>query len=138
MSVVYLSRRATFCAAHRLHSPHLDDAENRRLFGKCNHPNGHGHNYVVEVIVRGEIDPRSGIVMNLAELKHILEERVLTDFDHKNLNVDVVDFEGVNPTAENIAVAIWNRMEPSLPGGLLHEVRLHETENNVVCYRGEA
>jgi len=137
MAVVYLSRRATFCAAHRLHSPDLGDEENRRLFGKCNHPNGHGHNYVVEVIVRGEVDRRSGIVMNLAELKRILQERVLADFDHRNLNVDVPDFDGVNPTAENIAVAIWKRMEPSLPDGLLHEVRLHETENNVVSYRGE-
>lgn len=137
MSIVYLSRRATFSASHRLHSLQMSDEENRELFGKCNHPNGHGHNYTVEVIVRGEVDPRSGIVMNLADLKRLLQEAVLDDFDHRNLNVDLPDFENVNPTAENIAIAIWERLEPHLPNGLLHEVRLHETENNLVIYRGE-
>ncbi len=137
MSIVYLSRRATFSASHRLHSREMSDEENRELFGKCNHPNGHGHNYTVEVIVRGEVDPRSGIVMNLADLKSILQDAVLDDFDHRNLNVDLPDFEDVNPTAENIAIAIWRRLEPCLPDGLLHEIRLHETENNLVIYRGE-
>jgi len=137
MPNVYLSRRAVFSASHRLHSPALSDEENRELFGKCNRPGGHGHNYTVEVVVQGEIDPRSGIVMNLAELKEILEKTVLRDFDHRNLNVDVPEFRDANPTAENIAVAIWKRLEGALPAGLLHEVRLHETENNVVVYRGE-
>ncbi len=137
MPQVYLSRRASFCAAHRLHSTHLTDEENRELFGKCNHPNGHGHNYVIEVLVRGEVDERSGIVMNLATLKELIEQHVLADYDHRNLNIDVPEFRDVNPTAENIAIAIWKRLEPALPDGLLYEVRLHETENNVVVYRGE-
>ena len=137
MPQVYLSRRASFCAAHRLHSTHLTDEENRELFGKCNHPSGHGHNYVIEVLVRGEVDERSGIVMNLATLKELIEQHVLADYDHRNLNIDVPEFRDVNPTAENIAIAIWKRLEPALPDGLLYEVRLHETENNVVVYRGE-
>lgn len=137
MARVYLSRRATFSAAHRLHSDQLSDDENRELFGKCNRVNGHGHNYQLEVIICGEVDPKSGVVMNLVELKRIIERAVLDDFDHRHLNLDVPDFAEVNPTAENIAVAVWKRVDPMLPAGLLHEVRLHETENNVVIYRGE-
>jgi 6-pyruvoyltetrahydropterin/6-carboxytetrahydropterin synthase len=138
MPVVYLTRRATFCASHRLHSPELSDEENRRVFGKCNHPNGHGHNYVLEVTVRGEVDRRTGMVMNLTELKTIIEDRIHAVVDHKCLNLDVPAFEDLVPTAENMAVVFWGWLEAALPRrGLLHEIRIQETENNVAIYRGE-
>ncbi len=136
MPVVKLTRRATFSASHRLHSPHLSDAENLSVFGKCNNPNGHGHNYEIEVTIRGEIDERSGIVINLTDLKKAIETTVMNDLDHKNLNRDVPWFSDRNPTAENIAVYCWNVLVPCLPEGSLYEVRLRETENNVVTYRG--
>ena len=137
MPIAYLSRRARFSASHRLHSKELSDEENQTLFGKCHRDNGHGHNYVFEVILKGEIDPRSGIVMDLSVLKKIIEEQVLEDFDHRHLNLDVVEFKDLNPTVENIARVIWDRLSRALPKGLLHEVKVHETENNVAYYREE-
>ena len=137
MPKVSLTRRVVFSAAHRLHSAELSDEENRRIFEKCNHVNGHGHNYTLEVTVRGEVDPRSGMVMNLTELMRTIEETVLAKLDHKNLNVDVADFQRMNPTAENIAVVIWRMLNKKLPQGLFEQVRLIETENNSVVYRGE-
>lgn len=137
MPTVELIRRMTFSAAHRLHSKNLTDLENRELFGKCNHPSGHGHNYILEVSVRGSIDPKSGIVMDLSQLKRILEEEVAARVDHKNLNEDVEEFCSLNPTAENIAVVIWSWLEKRIPNGLLSQIKLHETENNFVIYRGE-
>lgn len=136
MRQALLTRRATFSAAHRLHSDALTPEENRRVFGKCNHPNGHGHNYVLEVTVAGAIDERTGMVFGLTELKEALREVVERDFDHKNLNLDVPAFRRLNPTAENIAAVLWERLAERLPPGLLHEIRLRETENNSVVYRG--
>jgi 6-pyruvoyltetrahydropterin/6-carboxytetrahydropterin synthase len=132
----YITRRLTFSAAHRLHSDKLSAAENRRVFGKCNHPNGHGHNYVLEVTVAGPIDPTTGMVFNLTELKSVMNDVVEHDIDHKNLNVDVPAFKALNPTAENIAAVLWDLLEKRLKPGLLHEVKLIETENNFVSYRG--
>lgn len=137
MPTVYIMRRATFSASHRLHSNELSAEENRRIYGKCNHPNGHGHNYVVEVTVRGEVDPRTGMVMNLVDLKKAMEEQILDLCDHKHLNLDVPYFKEIVPTAENMAVVFWQLLERSLPKGSLYEVKLHETENNVAIYRGE-
>lgn len=135
--IAYLTRRATFSASHRLHSHKLSDEENRRLFGKCNHIHGHGHNYVLEVTVKGAIDPLTGIVINLVELKDIIEEAIIRHVDHLHLNMDVPEFSYLNPTAENMAVVFWRWLEKALPSGLLYEVKLHETENNVAIYRGE-
>ncbi|MFO1518344.1 MAG: 6-pyruvoyl tetrahydrobiopterin synthase family protein [bacterium] len=137
MPIAYLTRRAQFSASHRLHSRHLSDEENLKVFDKCNNPNGHGHNYVLEVTVKGEIDPQTGMVMNLKDLKSTLDETVMKNMDHKHLNLDVAEFKHVNPTAENIALVIWNQISKHLPPGSLHEIKLHETENNVVVYRGE-
>ncbi len=137
MPLAYLTRKAHFCASHRLHSPHLSDAENKKVFGKCNHPSGHGHNYVVEVTVKGEIDPQTGMVMNLTDLKKALDETVMHWMDHKHLNIDVPEFEQLNPTAENIAFIIWKMLEKKMSPPLLHQVKLFETENNSAIYRGE-
>jgi len=137
MTRVYLSRRETFAASHRLHSPKLSDEDNLKVFGKCNNPNGHGHNYTLEVIVATDIDPTTGMAMNLSTLKEIIHERVLSAVDHKNLDLDVPDLMGVVTTTENVACWIWRRLVDSLGKDKLYEVRLHETENNVVCYRGE-
>ncbi|NWJ45026.1 MAG: 6-carboxytetrahydropterin synthase [Chloroflexi bacterium] len=137
MAVVYLTRRANFSSAHRLHSPELSAEENRIIFGKCNNPNGHGHNYTLEVTVRGEINPVTGMVLNLTELKKAMEEAVIDEVDHKHLNLDVPIFREINPTAENMVVVFWKLLEQRLKGGILHEVKLWETENNVAVYRGE-
>ena len=137
MPLGYLTRRATFCASHRLHISSKSESENKALFGKCNHPHGHGHNYVLEVTVRSEIDPNSGMIMNLKDLKHIIDELILSDVDHKHLNLDVPEFKDKNPTAEMIALVFWKRLEKNLPERFLFEVKIHETENNVAFYRGE-
>jgi 6-pyruvoyltetrahydropterin/6-carboxytetrahydropterin synthase len=132
----FITRRLTFSAAHRLHSDKLSPEENRRVFGKCNHPNGHGHNYVLEVTVAGPIDATTGMVFNLTDLKDVMTDVVEHDIDHKNLNIDVPAFKTLNPTAENIAAVLWDLLEKRLKPGLLHEVKLIETENNFVSYRG--
>ena len=136
MTVARVTRRVHFSAGHRLHSPDLSEEENRSVFGLCNNPTGHGHNYDLEVTVEGEIDPVTGYVMDLRALKRLLEEMVLDDVDHANLNVDVEWMRGVVPTTENLAVAIWNRLEDGLTGGRLVCVKLWETERNLVEYRG--
>jgi 6-pyruvoyltetrahydropterin/6-carboxytetrahydropterin synthase len=126
-----IARRMTFSAAHRLYDPALSRAENERLFGKCANPRGHGHNYVLEVHVSGELDPASGMIVDLKWLKDVVESRLLAEIDHRNLNEDVDFLAGVNPTAENLALAFWQRLEPALrPRAHLARLRLWETENN--------
>ncbi len=137
MPTVYVTRKVHFNAAHRLHNPARSDAWNRETFGKCNNPNWHGHNYVLEVTVAGEPDPDTGYVIDLGVLKGVLEEKNLDKVDHKNLNLEVDFLEGVLPSTENFVVAIWNELNEALPSGRLHAVRLYETERNVAEYRGE-
>ena len=135
--MVYVIRKAHFCAAHRLHNPNKSQEWNEAVFGKCNSPHWHGHNFTLEVVVVGEPDPDTGFVIDLADLKKIMHERVVDRLDHKNLNLDVDFLEGIMPSTENLAVAIWDQLEGALPSGRLHCVRLRETENNSVEYRGE-
>lgn len=139
MPIVTATRLLRFNAAHRVHNPELSDAENLALFGKCNNPNWHGHNYTLEVSVRGPIDPRTGYVMDLGALKQLVERTVVDQMDHHNMNVDVPFMQGVNPTTENIIVAIWRQLEPAIGHGESRLVRLKlwETENNYVEYAGE-
>ena len=137
MPTVYVTRKVHFNAAHRLHNPEKSDAWNRETFGKCNSPNWHGHNYVLEVTVSGGPDPDTGYVIDLGVLKRIVEEKILDKVDHKNLNLEVDFMEGVLPSTENFLVAIWNELEGTLPAGRLHAVRLYETERNAAEYRGE-
>ena len=137
MPIARVTRRVHFSAGHRLHNPAFDDERNRRTYGLCNNPNGHGHNYDLEVTVSGEVDPDTGFVMDLKRLKVLLGEQVLSDLDHANLNVDVDWLAGVIPTTENLAVAIWQRLEGRLGDVRLECVRIWETERNLVEYRGE-
>ena len=127
-----------FSASHRLHNPVLSDEENRRLYGICNNPNGHGHNYELEVTVAGPIPPQTGMVMNLTDLMGILREEVLPLVDHKHLNHDVAFLEGVIPTAENIALSLWEVIEPQIQpfeGCRLQRIRLYESRRNFVEIR---
>ena len=135
--MIYITRRAEFSASHFYHNPNLSPEENQRIFGKCNNPHGHGHNYVVEVTVAGSIDPDTGMVVDLKELKTILEREVLQVMDHKCLNREVPAFATKIPTTENIAVEIWNLLAPKLNFGKLHRIRLFETFDLYVDYYGE-
>lgn len=137
MPVVTVTRRLQFNAAHRVHNPALSDEENERLFGKCNNPNWHGHNYVLEVSVTGPVDERTGYVIDLGKLRAIVEREVLDEMDHRNMNVDVPIMRGINPTAENIVLAIWRALESRVAPGRLARLKLWETENNYVEYSGE-
>ncbi len=135
--MIYVTRREVFSASHRLYNPNLSDEENNLLFGKCNNPNGHGHNYTLEVTICGEINPATGYLIDLKLLKEIIIENVITKVDHKNLNLDVDFLAGQIPTAENIAVGIWNQLETKIPVGKLYSVKLKETENNFIEYKGK-
>jgi len=135
--MVYLTRRAEFAAAHYYHNPDWSAEENRRVFGKCNNPNGHGHNYTLEVTVRGSVDPRSGFVVDLKELKGVLHREVLDAMDHHFLNKEVPEFLTRIPTTENIAIAIWQRLAPKLQQAQLHRVRVYETPDLFVDFYGE-
>ncbi|HUF08810.1 MAG TPA: 6-carboxytetrahydropterin synthase [Rhodothermales bacterium] len=137
MPTVYARRLVRFNAAHRLHNPARSDSWNQVTFGKCNNPNWHGHNYTLEVVVAGEPSPDTGFVVDLAELKQIIEDHVVSKCDHKNLNLEVDFLKGQMTSTENFAVAIWEQLEPHIPNGRLHCVRLHETDNNMVEYYGE-
>jgi 6-pyruvoyltetrahydropterin/6-carboxytetrahydropterin synthase len=129
-------RKAHFNAAHRLFNPNWSDEKNQEVFGKCNNPNYHGHNYQLEVSVRGEVDPETGYVIDIKVLKDLIKEHVEDRYDHKNLNLDTEDFKNLNPTAENIAAVIWNRLRAVLGSELELKVRLYETERNFVECEG--
>ncbi|XP_055693510.1 6-pyruvoyl tetrahydrobiopterin synthase [Lutzomyia longipalpis] len=138
MPVVYLTRKEKFSACHRLHSPQLSDEENAKIYGKCNNFHGHGHNYTVEVTVCGPVDPKTGMVMNICDLKVYMDVGIMQKLDHKNLDRDVDAFKEIPSTTENLAVFIWNSLQEVLPQPeLLHEVRIEETDKNSVIYRGE-
>ncbi len=134
---VTISRKAHFNAAHRLFNPNWDDQKNFEVFGKCSNPNFHGHNYEMIVSIIGEINPETGFVMNLDELKKIIFEQVEEYLDHKNLNVEIAEFQNLNPTVENISVVIWNRIREKLDSRLQLKVTLFETPRNFVEYSGE-
>ncbi|MEX1054937.1 MAG: 6-carboxytetrahydropterin synthase, partial [Rhodothermales bacterium] len=120
MALVYVTRKARFNAAHRLHNPEKSEQWNRETFGKCNNPNWHGHNYVLEVTVAGQPDPDTGYVVDLGRLKQIINDRVISKCDHANLNLDVDFLMGILPSTENFAVAVWKELENAIPTGRLH------------------
>jgi 6-pyruvoyltetrahydropterin/6-carboxytetrahydropterin synthase len=136
--MIYITRKLEFCASHRLFNPEYSDEKNAQVFGLCNNPNGHGHNYVMEVTVRGEVHPETGMVLDLKALKKLVNEEIILKVDHKNLNVDVPFLKGVIPTAENLAIQFWEVLESRLESGQLHEIKLYESERNFVIYRGNS
>ncbi len=142
--MVYLTRRYRFSAAHRLHNDALSVEENRALYGKCDNPFGHGHNYVLDVTVAGEIDPATGMVFDLAVLDATVEKEIVERFDLTNLNLDTEEFRSRIPTTENVCVAIYDRLRDRIPGNArwptarLDRVRLEETSSNFFEYGGEA
>jgi 6-pyruvoyltetrahydropterin/6-carboxytetrahydropterin synthase len=133
---IELGRRYRFAASHRLHSAQLSEEENCRVYGKCNNPYGHGHNYVVEVAVSGTVDPATGMIVNLADLDGYVEQEVIEAFDHKSFNEDVPAFREVVPTTENVCREIYQRLK-QFPKAKLERVRVEETSNNAFEYAGE-
>ena len=133
---VFITRQVHFNSAHRLHNPAKSQAWNVKHFGLCTNPHWHGHNYVLEVTVKGRPHPDTGYVMDLAALKRILHLAVVDRCDHRNLNTDVDFLRGVIPTTENLVIAFWNEIEPHIDAGLLHRVRLYETPRNFADYYG--
>ncbi len=136
MSKVKVSRKAHFNAAHRLYRADWSDSENDRVFGKCNNPYFHGHNYDLVVSVTGEIDSETGFVMDMKVLKSLIKNEIEDVLDHKNLNIEVPEFKDLNPTAENIAVVIWNKLRLHIDASKELEVVLYETPRNFVSYSG--
>lgn len=137
--MVLVTRKTHFNAAHRLHNPSKSDEWNRKTFGKCNHPNWHGHNYVMEVTVAGEPNTETGFIIDLSDLKKIIEEKIVEPCDHKNLNLDVPFLEGILPSSENLVKAFYKELkeeveEASSEGGVLYSVKLYETERNIAEY----
>jgi 6-pyruvoyltetrahydropterin/6-carboxytetrahydropterin synthase len=135
--MIFVTRREVFSASHRLFNPKFSEEKNNQLFGKCNNPNGHGHNYILEVTVAGEANADTGYLIDLKLLKQIILENVIGKVDHKNLNLDVDFMKDKIPTAENIAIGIWEQLVNSIPSGKLYSVKLYETENNYVEYKGK-
>ncbi|MDB4905621.1 MAG: 6-pyruvoyl tetrahydropterin synthase family protein [Gemmatimonadetes bacterium] len=137
MPIVTVTRRLHFNAAHRVHNPALSDEENLRLFGKCNNPNWHGHNYMLDVSVTGPVSDRTGYVIDLGVLKRIVQEQVIEQADHRNFNIDVAFMHDVIPTSENIVVQCWRVLQPAIAPATLSRLVLWETPNNYVEYSGE-
>lgn len=135
--MILLTRKAEFSSSHYYWSDQLSADENLRLFGKCSNRNGHGHNYTLEVTVEGEVDPVSGFVVDLKELKEVINREVVDAYDHRHLNLEVPEFKHVVPTTENLAIAIWQRLDPKLKVAELHRVRVYETPDLFVDYYGE-
>jgi len=133
---VTVCRKEHFNAAHRLHNPNWSEEKNTAVFGKCNNPNYHGHNYELIVKLTGPIDPETGYVFDMKILSELIKIEIINTFDHKNLNLDTVEFKDLNPTAENIAVVIWNRLRAKIKTHLTLSVTLFETDRNAVEYNG--
>jgi 6-pyruvoyltetrahydropterin/6-carboxytetrahydropterin synthase len=135
--MMYLTRKAEFSSAHFYWNEGWSEAENVRVFGKCANRQGHGHNYTLEVMVKGEVDPVTGFVVDLKELKDILEREVISVYDHRHLNFEVPEFAHSIPTTENIAVAIWRRLDGKIPNAALHRVRVYEMADLFADFYGE-
>ena len=135
--MILLTRKAEFSASHYYWNDAWTEEENVRKFGKCANRNGHGHNYTLEVTVSGEIDARTGFVVDLKELKGVLEKEVVSVYDHRHLNLEVPEFKAAIPTTENIAIAVWKRLKGKIPGASLHRVRVYELPDLFADYYGE-
>lgn len=131
---IEITRRTHFSASHRLHSPHLSEEENRKVYGACNNPHGHGHNYYLEVTITGEPDPKTGMIINLSDLDKIIERDIVSKVDHHHFNHDVPFMNDVIPTVENIVSVFWRILDNQLPEGMLKQIKLWESENNSATY----
>jgi len=129
---ITVTKRMTFCSGHRLYNPEYSGQQNREIFGPCSNPNGHGHNYVLEVTVTGPVDPQTGMIINLKEMKAIIRKEIIDKVDHKNLNLDVPFMKDVIPTTENFAARIWEVLDQKFPEGTLDRIVMWESENNKV------
>ena len=138
--MIYITRRFNFSASHRVYNPAISDEENFNIYGKCSYPNGHGHNYAMDVTVEGEVDPEIGFVMDLTELKSIVNNCIIEKVDHRNLNTDVDFMKGVLPSTENIAIKFWEQIENKINTDKrkLHSIKIQETINNSVEYTGKS
>jgi 6-pyruvoyltetrahydropterin/6-carboxytetrahydropterin synthase len=134
--MVFLTRILEFSAAHRLFNPRFTEAENREEFGNCSNYHGHGHNYRLEVTIAGPVRPETGMVLDLKKMKEIIRREIIDRVDHKHLNYDVPFLEGINPTAENMAVAFWEELRGKFPNARLYEIRVYETDRSFATYRG--
>ena len=137
MAVVYLTRKEHFCASHRLYNPKFSEKENLSIYGKCAYPNGHGHNYELEVTVAGDPDGDTGMILDLKKLGDIIEAEITGKVDHKHLNFDIDFLQGIIPTAENLALVFWKILQPKISSGRLYSIKVFETPNNFAEYRGE-
>jgi 6-pyruvoyltetrahydropterin/6-carboxytetrahydropterin synthase len=139
MSIVYITRKERFNAAHRLFRPEYSDEQNLKVFGKCSNPNWHGHNYLLHVTVKGEVKEETGFVVDLKELSRVINEKVIYYLDHKNINLEVPFMRGKLASTENLAVSIWQELEEDIAGlgAALHCVKVEETENNMAEYFGK-
>jgi 6-pyruvoyltetrahydropterin/6-carboxytetrahydropterin synthase len=135
--MILLTRKAEFSASHYYWNEAWSEDENVRKFGKCANRNGHGHNYTLEVTVSGEIDPATGFVVDLKQLKDVMEHEVVSVYDHRHLNLEVPEFKSSIPTTENIAIAVWKRLDGKIPGASLHRVRVYELTDLFADYYGE-
>jgi 6-pyruvoyltetrahydropterin/6-carboxytetrahydropterin synthase len=137
--MIYITRRETFNAAHRLYKPEWSDEQNREVFGKCSNPNWHGHNYVLYVTLKGEVDTSTGFLVNLKELSALIKNRIIDKIDHRNMNLEVDFMNDCIPSTENLCIRIWNELDEPVRqlGALLHCVKVAETENNFAEYYGE-
>lgn len=135
-TIVYITKQVEFCASHRLFNPKFEDARNWEVFGICNNPNGHGHNYTLDVTLAGSPDPETGMIIDLKQLKDVLDDLVVRKLDHKNLNLDVPFLRGLVPTVESLVIKIWEQLDGRIPGCQLHEILLYESRTNFARYRG--
>lgn len=134
--MIYITKKMYFSAAHRIFNPELSDEQNNKIYGKCNNYNGHGHNYTLEVTVKGEVNPTTGYVMDLKKLKSIIKDEIIEKLDHKHLNYDVEFLQGIIPTAENLCIAFWGILQERISEAEIYEIKLYESPNSWVCYRG--
>ncbi len=134
--MLLVTKRLHFSASHRLHNAELSDQENKDIYGKCNNPNGHGHNYILEVTVAGKEDPKTGMVIDLKLLKEIIQKTLIDQVDHSHLNLDVSFLKNKIPTTEVLAKEFWKLLEKKIKTGKLYEIKIFESQNNVVIYRG--
>lgn len=135
--MIYITKKLDFSAAHRVYNPNFTDEENANCFGRCNNPNGHGHNYELEVTIKGEVNPETGYLMDLKELKSIINREIIDKVDHKFLNYDVYFLQGIIPSSENLCIAFWNILKKAITQAELHEIKLYESKTSSVTYRGE-